>query len=177
MKSLVESIQQQLVCESWEPTTDIKKWDIMLKAIKDATACANYSQTGLETLCIDDYKDEINKGDFEDALESYKDCFTNCYAAAVKAIGNEEEARRILCDIMKLIALNYKRDLYCYGEDDREIRNLKKSHTGKSTSVDYGVEEENCYAFYEFVGAPRLKKYARVIAEYSNCSADYDDEY
>ena len=66
----------------------------------------------------------------------------------------------------------------CYRDDAETASEWKSEHVlGNDKKVDFGVEAEDYYIPFEFVGPSSLNKAAQVVAKYADCTSDYDAEY
>ena len=173
MKDLKDLLNESLLNES---KYDLKAWEIALKFMKDETNCSNYSQIwGLEGYAE-------NK-DLE-SLDIFKSQMSD-YTPQVKKLQKKlrgTDAWEILYEIASFLQDNY--DMtdgfagLCYRDDAETASEWKSEHVlGNDKKVDFGVEAEDYYIPFEFVGPSSLNKAAQVVAKYADCTSDYDAEY
>ena len=158
-KSLAEYVNESLVNENYKPTSKPKDWENILKKLNSATRYSNYSQ-----LC-----------DIENIIKGYGDASE--WLESIENVSNIElnEGDRIaLQDIVSFYQENYEYQLMHYRDQEEEIEEFKeKTPLNDNKAVNYGVECEDYYESYTYIGDNSGKKYAQFIAKYGDCSEDY----
>lgn len=160
-KDLKDFINEQLVCEDYKPTSTTKDWEKVLKKLKDNARYSNYSQ-----LC-----------DIENILKDYTDASEWLTSVEDEYKVKLDEGDKIaLQDIVSFYQENYEYQLMHYRDQREEIEEFKENTPlNDDKAVDYGVECEDYYKSYSYIGSSSNKKYAQLIAEYGDCSEDYSD--
>jgi DNA-binding ferritin-like protein len=158
-KSLVEYVNESLVNENYEPTSKPRDWEKVLKKLNSAAGYSNYSQ-----LC--DIENIIKyNGDAAEWLESIE---------SEHKIKLDEGDRIALQDIVSFYQENYEYHLMHYRDQEEEIEEFKENTPlNDNKAVNYGVECEDYYESYTYIGDNSGKKYAQLIAKYGDCSEDY----
>jgi hypothetical protein len=160
MKSLKDMLNESLVNEAskYQPTFKPADWSKALKELNKGAA-GNYTQLrGMENLVDDvdmevsEWIDELYDGTF-DKKETYKD---------------------ILIEIATFFKSYYSTSSYDYADGAYDIYNAKQD----MSPCDFGVEAENWYMLYEYIGPSKLKAYASKLADVGDCSyMDDMDEF
>lgn len=107
-------------------------------------------------------------------LESWMSEYDNKIVKIEKKL-KKIDVRNVLTEIAHFIANSYERSLMHYGDDRQEIAEIKHEYVFVNNATDFGVEEEDYWTYYEYTGDNKGKKYASIIAQYADCSEDYDD--
>lgn len=166
---LKDYISESLITEA---TDNSKEWDTVLKELSSQSDYSNYSQlSGLENL--GEYAggdDEALSVELESWFDEYNDKITKIEKKLKKI-----DVRDILTEIAHFIANSYEKSLMHYGDQRQEIAETKHEYIFVNNAVDFGVEEEDYWTYYEYTGNSQGKKYAAIIAKYADCSEDYDD--
>lgn len=173
MKDLKEQLNESLINEA---KYDLKAWETALKFMKDETNCGNYSQIW----DLEGYAENKDLGSL-DEFKSEKSDYTPQVEKLQKKL-RDADAWEVLYEIASFLQDYY--DMtggfagFCYRDDAYEAGEWKSEHIlNNDRKVDFGVEREDYYEPFEFVGPSSLKKAAQVIAKYADCTSDYDAEY
>lgn len=162
-------INESLVVEAVDNS---KEWDAVLKELSSQRDYANYTQlSGLENL--GEYADDDEALAVE--LESWMSEYDNKIVKIEKKL-KKIDVRNVLTEIAHFIANSYERSLMHYGDDRQEIAEIKHEYVFVNNATDFGVEEEDYWTYYEYTGDNKGKKYASIIAQYADCSEDYDPD-
>ena len=155
-----------------EAVDNSKEWDAVLKELTSQSDYSNYSQlSGLENLGeYADSDDEALSVELESWMSEHNDKITKIEKKLKKI-----DVRDILTEIAYFIANSYKKSLMHYGDQRQEIAETKHKYVFVNKAVDFGIEEEDYWTYYEYTGNSQGKKYATIIAKYADCSEDYDD--
>lgn len=157
--SLVDYINESLVNENYEPTSKLKDWEKVLKKLNSITRYSNYSQ-----LC-----------DIENILKEYEDASE--WLESIESVSNiklDKDDRIALQDIVAFYQENYKYQLIHYRDQEEEIEEFKENTPlNDNKAVNYGVECEDYYESFTYIGNNSGKKYAQLIAKYGDCSEDH----
>jgi hypothetical protein len=157
--NLKDFINEQLVCENYKPTSKPKDWEKVLKKLSSNTQYSNYSQ-----LCDIENILKYN-GDAAEWLESIESGYK------VKLDKNDRIA---LQDIVSFYQENYEYWGMHYMDQEEEIEEFKENTPlNDNKAVNYGVECEDYYESYTYIGDNSGKKYAQLIAKYGDCSEDH----
>ena len=152
-------INEGLVNENYKPTSTTKDWEKVLKKLSDNAQYSNYSQ-----LC-----------DIENILKDYTDAFE--WLTSVEdeyKVKLDKGDNIILQDIVSFYQENYEYQLMHYMDQEEEIEECKEeTPLSDNKAVNYGVECEDYYEYYTYIGSSSNKKYAQLIAKYGDCSEDY----
>ena len=170
MKSLVDRLNESLLNESSVfdfEMPDINKVEIILKAIKAANDKDNYPQTYLEEMVF--YcKYDNDRVDATTLFEDWKKEYPKLYKVAVQANNNDAlDTDSILINIIRFVDMFYRIFCYDYEEDRSTINRFK----GAKNGVSFGIEEEECYHAFKFVGPNKLKEFAQLCAKYMDTLA------
>lgn len=151
MKDLQTLVSENLVNEASQYKPKFKPLD-WAKALKELNkgAYGNYSQLGNMECVVDDCETVD-----EWVEELYNDGFDP-----------NHEFKDIITDIANFFIENYEMDEAEYVDEQEQIYHWKRD----MTDCDFGVEEENWYQFYKYVGPSSMKKYAKEIAKVGDCS-------
>ena len=154
-----------------EAVDNSKEWDAVLKELSSQSDYSNYSQLfGLEDL--GKYADDEEALSVE--LESWMSEYSDKIAKIEKKL-KKVDVENILTEIAYFIANSYERSLMHYGDQRQEIAETKHEYVFVKNATDFGVEEEDYWTYFEYTGDNKGKKYAAIIAQYADCSEDYDD--
>lgn len=152
-------INESLVNENYEPTSKLRDWEKVLKKINSITRYSNYSQ-----LC-----------DIENILKGLEDASE--WLESIENVSNitlDENDRIALQDIVSFYQENYEYWGMHYSDQEENIEEFKeKTPLNDKKAVNYGVECEDYYEGYSYIGDKSNKKYAQLIAKYGDCSEDY----
>lgn len=154
-------INESLVNENYEPTSKLKDWEKVLKKLNSVARYSNYSQ-----LC-----------DIENILKGYEDASE--WLESIESASNiklDKNDRIALQDIVSFYQENYEYWLMHYMDQEENIEEFKeKTPLNDKKAVNYGVECEDYYEGYSYIGDNSNKKYAQLIAKYGDCSEDYSE--
>lgn len=157
--SLVDYINESLVNENYEPISKLKDWEKVLKKLNSVTRYSNYSQ-----LC-----------DIENILKGYEDA--SKWLESIESASNiklDKDDRIALQDIVSFYQENYEYWGMHYMDQEENIEEFKeKTPLNDNKAVNYGVECEDYYEGYSYIGDNSNKKYAQLIAKYGDCSEDH----
>ena len=157
-KSLVEYVNESLVNENYEPTSKLRDWEKVLKKLNSITRYSNYSQ-----LC-----------DIENILKGHEDALE--WLESIENVSNitlDKNDRIALQDIVSFYQENYEYWSMHYMDQSEEIESFKrKTPLNDKKAVNYGVECEDYYESYTYIGDNSGKKYAQLIAKYGDYSED-----
>lgn len=152
-------INESLVNENYEPTSKPKDWERVLKKLNGVSGYSNYSQ-----LCDIENILKYN-GDAAEWLESIESGYK------VKLDKNDRIA---LQDIVSFYQENYEYWGMHYMDQEENIEEFKENTPlNDNKAVNYGVECEDYYESYSYIGDRSNKKYAQLIAKYGDCSEDH----
>ena len=152
-------INESLVNENYKPTSKPKDWEEVLKKLNSAAEYSNYSQ-----LCDIENILKYN-GDAVEWLESIESEYK---------IKLDKNDRISLQDIVSFYQENYEYWGMHYMDQEEEIEEFKENTPlNDNKAVNYGVECEDYYESYTYIGDNSGKKYAQLIAKYGDCSEDY----
>lgn len=159
--NLKDFINEQLVCENYKPTSKPKDWEKVLKKLNSAAGYSNYSQ-----LC--DIENILKYND--DAVE-WLESIESGYKVKL-----DKNDRIALQDIVSFYQENYEYWGMHYMDQEEEIESFKENTPlNDNKAVNYGVECEDYYESYTYIGDNSGKKYAQLIAKYGDCSEDHSD--
>jgi hypothetical protein len=153
-------INESLVNENYEPTSKPKDWEKVLKKLNSASGYSNYSQ-----LC-----------DIENILKGYSDEASEWLTSIEDEydVKLDESDKIILQDIVSFYQENYEYWGMHYMDQEENIEEFKENTPlNDNKAVNYGVECEDYYESYTYIGDNSGKKYAQLIAKYGDCSEDY----
>jgi hypothetical protein len=157
--NLKDFINEQLVCENYKPTSTTKDWEKVLKKLSGNAQYSNYSQ-----LCDIENILKYN-GDAAEWLESIESGYK---------IKLDKNDRIALQDIVSFYQENYEYWGMHYMDQEEEIEEFKENTPlNDNKAVNYGVECEDYYESYTYIGDNSGKKYAQLIAKYGDCSEDH----
>ena len=152
-------INESLVNENYEPTSKPKDWEKVLKKLNSAARYSNYSQ-----LCDIENILKYN-GDAVEWLESIESGYK---------IKLDKNDRIALQDIVSFYQENYEYWGMHYMDQEEEIEEFKENTPlNDNKAVNYGVECEDYYESFTYIGDNSGKKYAQLIAKYGDCSEDH----
>lgn len=162
-------INESLVAEAVDNS---KEWDAVLKELSSQRDYANYTQlSGLEDLGkYPNDNDEALSVELESWMSEYNDKIVKIEKKLKKI-----DVRNILTEIAYFIAKSYESSIMHYRDQSYEIASTKHEYVFINNATDFGVEEEDYWVYYKYTGDNKGKKYASIIAEYADCSEDYDD--
>lgn len=152
-------INESLVNENYKPTSKPKDWEKALKKLNSAAGYSNYSQ-----LC-----------DIENILKGYGDASEWLMSIEDEhGVKLDKNDRIALQDIVSFYQENYEYWGMHYMDQEEEIESFKeKTPLNDNKAVNYGVECEDYYESYTYIGDNSGKKYAQLIAKYGDCSEDH----
>jgi hypothetical protein len=152
--NLKDFINEQLVCENYKPTSKPKDWEKVLKKLSSTAGYSNYSQ-----LC--DIENIIKyNGDASKWLMSIEGKY---------GIKLDKDDRIALQDIVLFYQENYEYWGMHYMDQEEEIEEFKENTPlNDNKAVNYGVECEDYYESYTYIGDNSGKKYAQLIAKYGD---------
>lgn len=151
-------INESLVNENYKPTSKPKDQEKVLKKLNSVARYSNYSQ-----LC-----------DIENILKGYEDALG--WLESIDNSSNielDKSDKIALQDIVSFYQENYEYWSMHYMDQSEEIESFKrKTPLNDKKAVNYGVECEDYYESYTYIGDNSGKKYAQLIAKYGDCSED-----
>lgn len=156
-------INESLINENYKPISTTKDWEKLLKKLNKESGYSNYSQLcNMEDIIKSNVSVDKEIPDWLSILEDDYELNMN------------EENKTILQDIAMFFQKNYKYHLMHYRDQEEEIEEFKeKTPLNDNKAVNYGVECEDYYESYTYIGDNSGKKYAQLIAKYGDCSEEY----